>query len=120
MTEPTVEEVAAPNKFDGMALGTRIKLLRKLRGMTLQEVGDAAALTKSHVWEMEQGKSVNPTVNAVWGLATALTVSPSTLLGLDDRTPVASSAALKIAGMVDREVARLVRAHLNGEGERGK
>lgn len=74
-------------KFDGGQLGARIKLLRELRDMSLQAVADAAGLTKSHVWEMEQGKSVNPTVNAVWGLSEALSVSPAMLLGLDDKLP---------------------------------
>ena len=64
---------------------------------------------------MEAGKSVNPTVNAVWGLSAALTVSPSVLLGLDDKLPPIDPAALKIAGIVDREIKRQVRAHLNGE-----
>jgi transcriptional regulator with XRE-family HTH domain len=96
----------APSKFDGAALGTRIKLLREMRGMTLQAVGNAAGLTKSHVWELEQGRSVNPTVNAVWGLSAALSVSPAMLLGLDDRMPPLDPVALKIAGIVDREIKR--------------
>jgi transcriptional regulator with XRE-family HTH domain len=115
------------DRFDGAALGTRIKLLREMRGMSLQEVGEVAGLTKSHVWELEQGRAVNPTVNAVWGLAAALTVSPTTLRGLDEKTPVASAAALKIAGIVDREIKRALAAlaqtqpqsaGTSGEGER--
>lgn len=98
--------------FDGAALGTRIKLLREMRDMSLQQVGDAAGLTKSHVWELEQGRSVNPTVNAVWGLAAALCVSPSMLLGLDDKMPPIDPVALRIAGIVDREIKAAVKAHL--------
>lgn len=94
--------------FDGPALGTRIKLLRELRSMSLQQVADAAGLTKSHVWEMERGKSVNPTVNAVWGLAAALSVSPSVLLGLNDKLPPIDPVALRIAGIVDREIKRVI------------
>lgn len=93
MTEP---------RFDGAALGARIKLLRALRRMSLDEVGQAAGLTKSHVWELEQGRSRNPTVNAVWGLARALSVSPAAILGLDDAMPPIHPLALEIAGMVDR------------------
>lgn len=89
-------------EFDGASLGNRIKLLRALRRMSLEEVGDAAGLTKSHVWELEQGRSRNPTVNAVWGLARALSVSPSAILGLDDAMPPIHPLALEIAGMVDR------------------
>jgi transcriptional regulator with XRE-family HTH domain len=83
--------------------------------MTLQSVGDAAGLTKSHVWELEKGKSVNPTVNAVWGLSAALCVSPSVLLGLDDKLPPIDPIALKIAGIVDREIKRAVRTALTKE-----
>ncbi len=97
----------ALNKFDGSALGTRIQLLRELRDMTLQQVADAAGLTKSHVWEMEKGKSVNPTVNAVWGLSDALSVSPSMLLGIDEKLPPLDPFAMKIAGMVNREIRRI-------------
>lgn len=91
-------------KFDGAAFGARIKLLRKLRNMTLQEVADASGLTKTTVWELENGRSVNPTVNAVWGMATALTVTPGHLLGLDDKSPPISNIAARIAGIVDREI----------------
>lgn len=93
-------------KFDGAALATRMKLLREMRGMTLQGVADAAGMTKSHIWALEQGKSVNPTVSAVWGLSAALCVSPAMLLGLDDRLPPIDPVALKIAGIVDREIKR--------------
>lgn len=110
-------EIAGAVKFDGAALGTRLKLLREMRGMSLQEVGDAAGLTKSHVWELEQGRSVNPTVNAVWGLSAALCVSPAMLLGLDDRLPPIDPVALKIAGIVDREIKKAVRTHLQGTSE---
>ncbi len=106
------EEVNSPMRFDGSALGTRIKLLRELRDMTLQSVADAANLTNSHVWELEQGRSTNPTVNAVWGLSAALCVSPSMLLGLDDKLPPIEPVALKIAGLVDREIKRAVKAAL--------
>jgi transcriptional regulator with XRE-family HTH domain len=110
VTAPTPEAIAANHRgrFDGNSLGARIKLLRKMRGMSLEAVGDAAGLTKSHVWEMEQGRSVNPTVNAVWGLSAALSVSPAMLLGLDDRLPPPDHFSLKLAGIVDREIKRRV------------
>ncbi|EZP74410.1 anaerobic benzoate catabolism transcriptional regulator [Sphingomonas paucimobilis] len=93
-------------KFDGAALGTRIKLLREMRDMSLQAVADAAGLTKSHVWELEQGRSINPTVNAVRGLSEALSVSPAMLLGLDDKMPPLDPFAMKIAGMISREISK--------------
>lgn len=111
------ERGAIATKFDGAALGARMKLLRELRDMSLQAVADASGLTKSHVWELEQGRSVNPTVNAVWGLAAALCVSPTQLLGISDKVPPIEPVALKIAGIVDREIKRAVKASLRGPHE---
>lgn len=96
-------------KFDGTALGARIKLLRELRGMTLQQVADASGITKSHVWELENGKAINPTVNVIWSLSEAFVVTPAMILGLDEKVHVASNVALKIAGIVDRELKRAIR-----------
>lgn len=91
-------------QFDPKAFAERMKMLRDMRDMTLQQVADAADLTKSHVWELEQGRAVNPTVAAVWGLSRALSVSPATLLGLQTDAPPIHPLALKLAGMVDREL----------------
>jgi transcriptional regulator with XRE-family HTH domain len=109
--------------FDGAALGSKIKLLRALRRMSLDEVGQAAGLTKSHVWELEQGRSRNPTVNAVWGLARALSVSPAAILGLDDAMPPIHPLALQIAGMVDQALRATPSEgsqHLSNDGEASK
>jgi hypothetical protein len=51
-------------------------------------------------------------VNAVWGISTALCVSPAMLLGLDDRLPPIDPVALKIAGIVDREIKRAVQSKI--------
>lgn len=40
--------------------------------LSLQDVADRAGITKSHMWEIENGRSVNPTVRTVHGLAKAL------------------------------------------------
>lgn len=45
---------------------------RERLDMSLQEVADRAGITKSHMWELEQGRSVNPTIATVHGLAKAL------------------------------------------------
>jgi DNA-binding XRE family transcriptional regulator len=41
-------------------------------GLSLQEVADRAGITKSHMWEIEQGRSANPTIRTVYGLSKAL------------------------------------------------
>lgn len=45
---------------------------RERLNISLQEVADRAGLTKSHVWDLEQGRAVNPTIATVNGLAKAL------------------------------------------------
>lgn len=40
--------------------------------LSLQTVADRAGITKSHMWELEQGRAVNPTIRTVYGLAKAL------------------------------------------------
>lgn len=41
-------------------------------GLSLQEVADRAGITKSHMWELEQGRSINPTIRTVHAIAKAL------------------------------------------------
>lgn len=45
---------------------------RKRLDLSLQQVADRAGITKSHMWELEQGRAVNPTIATVNGLAKAL------------------------------------------------
>lgn len=52
---------------------------RERLGMSLQDVADRAGITKSHMWELEQGRAVNPTVWTVYGLSQALGV-PFTMM----------------------------------------
>lgn len=84
----------------------RIAETRALRRMSLQEVADAAGFTKSHVWELEQGRSRNPTVRAVWSLASALGVSPAYLLGLDHGESALDPLAHQIAVLINHELVR--------------
>lgn len=57
-------------------LGKAIKANRKRAEMSLQDLATAAGLTKSYVWELEVGRQTNPTVKAIHGLATALSIEP--------------------------------------------
>jgi transcriptional regulator with XRE-family HTH domain len=41
-------------------------------GFSLQDVADRAGITKSHLWDLEQGRSINPTVKTIYGLSRAL------------------------------------------------
>lgn len=76
---------AAMPKRSSVTLGEMIHQRRKALRMSLDQVAEAAGCTKSHIWEMEQDRSRNPTVSMVWGLAQALSVP----------FPVIASAALE-------------------------
>lgn len=78
---------AAMPKRSPITLGEMIHQRRKALSMSLDQVAEAAGCTKSHIWEMEQDRSRNPTVSMVWGLSVALGVP----------FPVVAAAALKTA-----------------------
>lgn len=56
------------------SMGERIKTLRTQLRMSLDDVARRAGITKSHVWELEQGRSSNPTIGTVSAIASALGV----------------------------------------------
>lgn len=98
---------------DGMAIGLdpdevivaeiakRCADLRLLRGLSLQEAGDRAGFTKSHMWEFEQGRSRNPTIKYLLGLARAYGVSLDYIIGGSSTAPPIDPEALRIACEVD-------------------
>lgn len=69
--------------------------------LSLQQVSDRSGLTKSHVWELEAGRSKNPTLNAMVGIARALGVSLDYLTGQSSALPDLHPEALRIAIEVD-------------------
>ncbi|MEO1686838.1 MAG: helix-turn-helix transcriptional regulator [Pseudomonadota bacterium] len=64
-----------------MGLGLRLKSLRDRSGESLQQVADAVGVSKAHVWELEKGRSANPSFDLVRRLARHYAVSPEVLLG---------------------------------------
>jgi transcriptional regulator with XRE-family HTH domain len=60
-------------------LGKAIKVNRERCGHSLQTLANEARLTKTHVWDLEQGRSRNPTVQTILDLAFALGLSPGAL-----------------------------------------
>ncbi len=60
-------------------LGKRIKMLRKLKGLTQEQLGEKAGLSYKFVGEIERG-TVNPSLDSLSGIAKALDVSLSGLL----------------------------------------
>lgn len=110
MTDPpTIASRLSEAQSCGPDLGLfadRLRETRELRRMTLQDVADASGFAKSHVWEIESGKSRNPTVRAVWSLARALCVSPARLLGLDHEATRLDPLVHRVAALINTELTR--------------
>lgn len=81
-----------------MSLGTRIGELRRKKGESLQQVGDAVGVSKAHIWELEKCRTDNPSMALVTRLADHFGVSVAFLVGEDIEAPDA-----------DRELQRMFR-----------
>jgi transcriptional regulator with XRE-family HTH domain len=79
-----------------MGLGARITKLRMGKRESLQDVADAVGVSKAHIWELEKGRTDNPSMGLVTRLADHFGVSISFLVGEDLR---AEDADPKIARM---------------------
>ena len=66
-----------------MSLGARIRDLRIRKGQSLQEVAGAVGVSKTHIWEMEKGRSKNPSVDLLAKLADHFKVTITSLVGED-------------------------------------
>ena len=75
--------------------------LREQHGLSLQEVADRADMSKSYIWELEQGRARNPTVDTAVRLARAFGVSLDYMTGLSDNAPTLHPEALRIACEID-------------------
>jgi transcriptional regulator with XRE-family HTH domain len=64
-------------------LAAALRELRLRKRESLQELADAVQASKAHIWELETGKSRNPSVELVTKLADHFGVSVSYLIGED-------------------------------------
>jgi len=87
-------------------LGLAIKMSRSSLKLSLQNVADRAGMSKAHVWELEQGRAVNPTVSSLFAISRAIGVSVSELLGEDVTTPRLHPVARRLALDADAALRR--------------
>lgn len=73
-----------------MEIGERLHALRAKTGESLQAVADAIGVSKAHVWELEKGRSRNPSFDLVRKLAAHFGVPIDVLVG-DDAVPDAAT-----------------------------
>jgi transcriptional regulator with XRE-family HTH domain len=64
-----------------MNIGEKLFSLRQKSGQSLQQVADKVGVSKAHVWELEKGRSKNPSFELVRKLATHYGVSIDVLTG---------------------------------------
>jgi transcriptional regulator with XRE-family HTH domain len=111
MVSPAALPLSIPvgHEIGGMAklilqFGQRLRTLRKAKGLTLEQLGQAAALGYKHIAEVERGVKL-PSFEAIEKLAEALTVQPYELF-LPETLP---------AGLSDRNL-RLLVAEIDRHG----
>ena len=68
-----------------MALGRRITELRLKHKQSLQDVATAVGVSKAHIWELEKGRTDNPSMGLVTRLADHFGVSVAMLVGEDHK-----------------------------------
>src|SRR5262245_50686129 len=83
-------------------IAARCISMREKRGLSLEEAGERAGFTKSHMWEFEQGRASNPTIRMLLGLARAYGVSLEYIIGISTSEPPLDPEALRIAADIDQ------------------
>lgn len=79
-----------------MSIGTRINVLRLGRGESLQDVASAVGVSKAHIWELEKGRTDNPSMGLVTRLADHFGVSIRYLVDEDIEAPDADEALARM------------------------
>ena len=113
-----------------MALGAKLKELRVRKKESLQQVADAIGSSKAHVWELETGKSKNPSIDSLNKLAEHFNVTVGFLIGEEpssaDQDPeiLAMYRDLKQLSPNDRDTIRMLmkrfKEQAKGESEKDK
>ncbi|MGD9724783.1 MAG: helix-turn-helix domain-containing protein [Alphaproteobacteria bacterium] len=79
-----------------MPLKDRLRALREAQKLSLQEVADKIGASKAHVWDLEQGRSTNPSYELMKKLADCFQVSVSDLVG---ENPTGDAGDSRVLGM---------------------
>lgn len=101
-----------------MTLATKLRELRLKKGKSLQQVADNVGASKAHIWDLETGKSKNPSIDLLKKLSRCFDVSVADLIGENptednqESEVVAMYRELKELTPADREALRLMMDHL--------
>lgn len=86
-----------------MPLADRLKVLREGLDISLQDLADQVGASKAHIWDLERGRSTNPSIDLLKKLADKLKVSVADLVG---ENPTGESEDARVVGMY-RELKQL-------------
>lgn len=68
-----------------MSLAGRLRELRAKKKISLQVVADTIGISKAHVWELEKGKTKNPSLELLKRIATYYNVTIDYLAGVGEQ-----------------------------------
>jgi len=100
-----------------MSLASKLKQLRLKKNKSLQEVADTVGASKAHIWDLETGKSKNPSIELLTKLAKCFDVGVSELVGENpagesDTQVLAMYRELKELTSADRKFIQQMMDHL--------
>ncbi len=104
-----------------MSLGSKLYDLRTQKDKSLQQVADSIGITKTHIWELEKGKSANPSAELLKKIADFYRVTIDYLMDSTLSEPKVSDEAmvfyrdLKSLDLKDQEVILNVMKTLRGK-----
>lgn len=104
-----------------MSLATKLKQLRIKKNKSLQQVADEVGASKAHIWDLETGKSTNPSIDLLKKLGNCFDVSVAELIGEnpvsdpEDSMVVAMYRELKELTDDDRKALRVMMDHLKNK-----
>lgn len=99
-----------------MSLGATLRRLRFRQGESLQDVATAVGASKAHIWELEVGKSKNPSLDLLTSLADHFEISLSLLIGeipekdVDDEELIVLYRNIKELTTGDKELLKTIIA----------
>lgn len=100
-----------------MIFAANLKKHRIRKGLSLQELANRVGISKAHVWELEQNRAKNPSLELLQKLSTALDVPIAELVGENPESEESVDAVVMYRNLQkldpeDRETIKLMMERL--------
>jgi transcriptional regulator with XRE-family HTH domain len=100
-----------------LLFGRRLRALRRLRGLTQEELGERSDVSGKLVGQVERGAG-NPTLEVIAGFADALSVEPAALMQFEEDRATGSADRAAGAFAAREQVARYLARKPSGDVEK--